>query len=262
MTGLSKARRIKMGRAKQVRTAKGIAVSVLAHVVICALLGFAAIHIKRDALPEPVYDVALVGAPGKPAAAPAPVAPPTPSAPVEQPKPPEEVVPPEPDDIIEEKKPEEQPVQEQPPAPVQPQPEAPPQSAPAETGGTSAEGTASEATGTAEGSPNGSGETQGIPPASNAIEAPAVPPSITASRAPEYPYSAQRKGIEGTVVIRFLLGKDGSVDDVDVAESSGNDALDRAALEAAEGFGFSPGLDSYGRPVRCYAYQPFTFRLE
>lgn len=240
--------------------AKGVAVSVLAHILFCALLGLAAIRIAKDEPPEPIYDVALIGAAGAPA--PAPVAP-TPPAPVDQPKPQEEIVPPEPDDIIEEKPPEE-PVPEQPPTPTPPQPQAAetpiqPETAPA-SGGKAPEGAGEGAGAAAEG--GGSGEAQGVPPASDAIEAPAVPPSVVAARAPEYPYSAQRKGVEGTVVVRFLLNKDGGVDDVDVAESSGNDALDRAALEAAEGFSFSPGLDSYGRPVRCYAYQPFTFRLE
>lgn len=242
-------------------TAKGIVASVVVHIIVCALLGFAALRIAKNEPLEAVYDVALVGAPGastapKTPAVPTPPVPPQPEAP---PKPPEETPPPLPDDILEEKPPEEPPTPEPQPAPT-PQP-------PAETpapagGGAAAEGLGDAANGSVEGNPDGSGETQGIPPASDAIESPAVPPSVTSARAPEYPYSAQRKGIEGTVVVRFLLNKEGGVDDVDVVESSGNDALDRAAMEAAEGFSFSPGLDGYGRPVRCYAYQPFTFRLE
>ncbi len=102
----------------------------------------------------------------------------------------------------------------------------------------------------------------GIPPVSDAIEAPAVPPRVLSSRAPEYPSSAQNRGTEGTVVIRFLLDKEGSVDDMEIVESSGSNALDRAARNAAAGFSFSPGLDGYGRPVRCYVYQTFTFRLK
>ncbi len=242
-------------------TAKGIVASVVVHIIVCALLGFAALRIAKNEPLEAVYDVALVGAPGastapKTPAVPTPPVPPQPEAP---PKPPEETPPPLPDDILEEKPPEEPPTPEPQPAPT-PQP-------PAETpapagGGAAAEGPGDAANGSVEGNPDGSGEMQGIPPASDAIESPAVPPSVTSARAPEYPYSAQRKGIEGTVVVRFLLNKEGGVDDVDVVESSGNDALDRAAMEAAEGFSFSPGLDGYGRPVRCYAYQPFTFRLE
>ena len=242
-------------------TAKGIVASVVVHIIVCALLGFAALRIAKNEPLEAVYDVALVGAPGastapKTPAVPTPPVPPQPEAP---PKPPEETPPPLPDDILEEKPPEEPPTPEPQPAPT-PQP-------PAETpapagGGAAAEGPGDAANGSVGGNPDGSGETQGIPPASDAIESPAVPPSVTSARAPEYPYSAQRKGIEGTVVVRFLLNKEGGVDDVDVVESSGNDALDRAAMESAEGFSFSPGLDGYGRPVRCYAYQPFTFRLE
>lgn len=245
-------------------TAKGIVASVVVHILVCALLGFAALRIAKNEPLEAVYDVALVGAPGastapKTPAVPTPPVPPQPEAP---PKPPEETPPPLPDDILEEKPPEEPPTPEPQPAPTpQPPAETPAPPAPA-GGGAAAEGPGEAANGSVEGNPDGSGEMQGIPPASDAIESPAVPPSVTSARAPEYPYSAQRKGIEGTVVVRFLLNKDGGVDDVDVVESSGNDSLDRAALEAAEGFSFSPGLDGYGRPVRCYAYQPFTFRLE
>ena len=242
-------------------TAKGIVASVVVHIIVCALLGFAALRIAKNEPLEAVYDVALVGAPGastapKTSAVPTPPVPPQPEAP---PKPPEETPPPLPDDILEEKPPEEPPTPEPQPAST---PQPPAETPPPAGGGAAAEGPGDAANGSVEGNPDGSGETQGIPPASDAIESPAVPPSVTSARAPEYPYSAQRKGIEGTVVVRFLLNKEGGVDDVDVVESSGNDALDRAAMEAAEGFSFSPGLDGYGRPVRCYAYQPFTFRLE
>lgn len=213
---------------------------------------------------DPIYDVALIGAPGSSAPAPA-TAPAAPPAVQETPV--EPTPPPQPDDIIEEK----ETVQESLPEPVpQPQPQEPVQSpaSPAATPAALATGAGDggigqgagdkEQAGTGDGGGNG----DGIPAASDAIEAPTVPPSVLSSRAPEYPRSAQNRGTQGTVVVRFLLAKDGGVDDVEIVESSGSNALDRAAMEAAEGFTFSPGLDGYGRPVRCYVYQSFTFRLE
>lgn len=106
------------------------------------------------------------------------------------------------------------------------------------------------------------GEPPAPPPVATGIVQPATAPVVVSGGAPKYPYAAQQDGIEGTVVVRFLLNKSGGVDDVSVSTSSGNSSLDRAALNAAKNYRFSPGLDEYGRPVRCYAYKPFTFRLQ
>lgn len=100
------------------------------------------------------------------------------------------------------------------------------------------------------------------PPATNSIVSPATPPSVISAAAPEYPYSAQQNGDEGTVVVRLLLNKSGGIDEVTVSESSGHGSLDRAAVNAARRMRFSPGLDEYGRPVRCYVYKPFRFALQ
>ncbi|MBR3624242.1 MAG: energy transducer TonB [Selenomonadaceae bacterium] len=100
------------------------------------------------------------------------------------------------------------------------------------------------------------------PPVTNSIVSPATPPSVISAAAPEYPYSAQQNGDEGTVVVRILLNKSGGIDEVTVSESSGHGSLDRAAVNAARRMRFSPGLDEYGRPVRCYVYKPFRFALQ
>ena len=262
MTGGEKA-----ASAQRDRAAKGLAVSVLFHLLILVLLGGVAMRIEQNRPPDPVYDVALIGSPGSSAPAPAAAAPAAP--PAVQEAPPEQTPPPEPDDIIEER----EPIRETPPEPVpqpQPKPEAtqPPAPAPAAASPSPAagagDGGAGEGTGDGKqpGPGDGGGNGDGLAPAGDAIEAPTVPPHILSSRAPEYPRAARNRGIEGTTVIRFLLDKEGGVDDMEIVESSGSDALDRAAMEAAADFTFSPGLDSHGRPVRCYAYQPFRFRLE
>ncbi len=253
----------KTGNDQRDRAAKGLAVSVLLHLLFLVLLGVTAMNLEQSRPSDPIYDVALIGKPGSSAPAPS-AAPAEPHAVQEAPT--EQTPPPEPDDIVEKKEQVKEPKQD--PVPQQPQQEAEqPSSAPAAPSPSPATGTGTGGIGEGSGDKaqagkgDGGGNGDGIPAASDAIESPTVPPSVLSSRAPEYPRSAQSRGTEGTVVVRFLLAKDGGVDDVEIAESSGSAALDRAAMDAAEGFSFSPGLDGYGRPVRCYVYQSFTFRL-
>ena len=254
----------KRGNDQRDRAAKGMAVSVLLHLLFLVLLGVTAMRLEQSRSPDTIYDVALIGKPGSSAPAPAtaPAAPPA----VQQ-TPTEQMLPPEPDDIIEEKEQVKEPTPEPVPQP-QPQqetvqPPSAPTAAPPSTATGTGDGGIGEGSGDKEqaGKGDGGGNGDGIPAASDAIESPTVPPSVLSSRAPEYPRSAQSRGTEGTVVVRFLLAKDGGVDDMEIVESSGSAALDRAAMDAAEGFTFSPGLDGYGRPVRCYVYQSFTFQL-
>lgn len=93
------------------------------------------------------------------------------------------------------------------------------------------------------------------------VHNPAQPPSVISRAQPDYPSSARKAGIEGTVRIRFLVGKDGSVESASVSASSGNAELDQAALNAAYGWRFNPAKDEQGRPVRCYVNGPITFSL-
>jgi TonB family protein len=50
---------------------------------------------------------------------------------------------------------------------------------------------------------------------------------------PKYPESARRKGIEGTAKVKLEVDDRGNVTDVKIAQSSGNDALDKEAVRAA-----------------------------
>ena len=209
---------------------KGLLFSIIFHVLCCGLIGLIALTTFHT-VEEPVYDVALVGGGD---AAPE----------VAQPEPePEEVIKPKEDDIVEKK---EKPVPKK--QTTQKSSAQPKYTAPGGTG-----------SGTKPGTNVGKGE--GIGPAGDAIQAPAVPPRVTRSRMPSYPETCRKSGITGTAVVRFLVGKNGGVESVILARSSGNASLDQAALNAAGGFRFKPGLDGYGRPIRCYAYQPFAFRL-
>ena len=213
---------------------KGLLFSIIFHVLCCGLIGLIALTTFHS-VEEPVYDVALVG--GGDAA-------PEVAQPEPEPEPePEEVIKPKEDDIVEKK---EKPVPKK--QTTQKSSAQPKYTAPGGTG-----------SGTKPGTNVGKGE--GIGPAGDAIQAPAVPPRVTRSRMPSYPETCRKSGITGTAVVRFLVGKNGGVESVILARSSGNASLDQAALNAAGGFRFKPGLDGYGRPIRCYAYQPFAFRL-
>ena len=55
--------------------------------------------------------------------------------------------------------------------------------------------------------------------------------------------------------MRILVGYDGEVESVIVAESSGNAAL------ACYGWRFSGAKNGVGQKIRCYTYVPITFRL-
>jgi protein TonB len=54
-------------------------------------------------------------------------------------------------------------------------------------------------------------------------------------REKRYPLSARRLGREGTASVAFQLRPDGAIDGLQVAASSGEPALDRAALRAVKG---------------------------
>ena len=90
---------------------------------------------------------------------------------------------------------------------------------------------------------------------------PAVPPRIIKSYQPAYPSAERNAGIEGTVVIRFLIDQNGNVEDVTLINSSGNANLDSAAVSAGYKWRFSPAKNNGGSPVRCYASIPITFKI-
>jgi TonB family protein len=70
---------------------------------------------------------------------------------------------------------------------------------------------------------------------------------------PQYPDLAREANIEGTVVLRALVGKDGSVQDVKVIQ--GHDMLNSAAIAAAKQAKFKPAL------VAVWVQIPIKFTL-
>jgi protein TonB len=107
---------------------------------------------------------------------------------------------------------------------------------------------------------------QAAQPAAAPVAAPATdaaqdaPPQRIAeqSPAPEYPASALRGGVRGTVVLNVQVDASGRPTDVSFASRSGSRALDRAAMRAVEGWRFRPAL-SGGQPVAGEVQIPIEF---
>lgn len=72
-----------------------------------------------------------------------------------------------------------------------------------------------------------------------AVEA-TVPPAALSIAKPPYPEECRRRGQEGTVRLRVLVARDGSVSRAEVARSSSVGAFDRAAVEGARQWRFTP----------------------
>lgn len=76
-----------------------------------------------------------------------------------------------------------------------------------------------------------------------------------------YPEEAYNSNIEGKVLIRFVISKDGSVTNVTVLRSA-DPALDKAALEAVKKLPkFNPGKQA-GKPVNVWYTLPIVFKIQ
>ena len=103
------------------------------------------------------------------------------------------------------------------------------------------------------------------PPPPAAPAAPSAPvargsetPVPISQPAPRYPQEALRRNAGGTVRVKVTVATDGSVDRLDVAESSGNRHLDRAAMEAVRRWRFQPAVRD-GQPVVADVVVPIVF---
>lgn len=76
-----------------------------------------------------------------------------------------------------------------------------------------------------------------------------------------YPKQEQRMGMEGTVIVRFVINIDGSIQDVEVVRSA-SPGLDLAAKKVIENSpNWNPGKNG-GRPVRSRMTIPIKFKLQ
>lgn len=226
------------------------------HLLFFFILGIAGIFtVKAVVEEERPIDVVVYEVDGGGPSAPAQAAPPPPPEP------------PTPEDIVVEDKtlpltPEPIPEEKKEETPTPPKPYVPP-SPKGVVGGTGTNTSATTGTGDGMGtglaSGGGTGEGQGTG-SGNAIR-PKVPPRLISAVQPQYPENLRRQNIEGSVRIRLLVGTDGSVENVEVIESSGYDEMDEAAVNAIYEYSFSPAENTYGDAVRCAITTGVKFQL-
>ena len=69
-----------------------------------------------------------------------------------------------------------------------------------------------------------------------------------------------REGIEGTVWLRVEVLEDGTVGQLQVAQSSGNDELDQSALTTVKTWRFNAAVQG-GKAAAQFVRIPITFKL-
>jgi len=86
------------------------------------------------------------------------------------------------------------------------------------------------------------------------------PPRLLRRVDPDYPQAARRQGVSGKVVVRFLVGSDGRVRDIEVVEAEPSGYFEQAAVNAVSRWEFSPGM-LRGRAVAVWMLVPVSFSL-
>jgi protein TonB len=86
-----------------------------------------------------------------------------------------------------------------------------------------------------------------------------APRLLAGNPSPQYPASALRAGIGGTVMVRAELDASGQPVDVDVIRRSGNRDLDRAAVQAVRKWRFEPAMRN-GKGVASTVQVPVDFK--
>lgn len=109
------------------------------------------------------------------------------------------------------------------------------------------------------------------PPPPKVVAAPAPPAGpvmvgdlderLLEGRPPRYPVDSRRKREQGTVVVRLLIGTDGRVQQISIAQSSGFARLDQAAIQAIRDWRWQPIIRD-GQPVEVRGLYSMPFTLK
>ncbi|QWD80378.1 TonB family protein [Polynucleobacter sp. MWH-Spelu-300-X4] len=105
------------------------------------------------------------------------------------------------------------------------------------------------------------------PPTSTGGSSSGDPKTVSISQAqcsvpePVYPTLSRRIGEEGKAMVRLFINESGQVEKVSLAQSSGIQRLDQAALDAGQKARCKPFIE-FGKPIKVTAIQPYIFRLE
>ncbi|MES2879730.1 MAG: energy transducer TonB [Pseudomonadota bacterium] len=98
-------------------------------------------------------------------------------------------------------------------------------------------------------------------PASPPIELPSSSADYLQNPKPVYPPLSKRLGEQGKVVVRVLIGVDGSAQQAEIRQSSGFERLDQAALTMAQRWRYVPGKRA-GVAEAMWFNVPINFVLE
>ena len=78
----------------------------------------------------------------------------------------------------------------------------------------------------------------------------------------KYPIIALENGIQGRVICQFIVGEDGTLENIQVVRTSGDASLDKEAVRLIDSMPkWKPGLQK-GKPVRVTFTLPVTFRIQ
>ena len=86
-------------------------------------------------------------------------------------------------------------------------------------------------------------------------------PMIAARVPPPYPYMARRRGIQGKVMVRLLVGSDGRVKKSEVIKAEPSGVFEEAVLRTVGRWRFSPAL-SNGKPITSWVETTVKFELK
>ncbi len=93
------------------------------------------------------------------------------------------------------------------------------------------------------------------------VSAPRFDADYLENPAPAYPLAARRRGLQGTVRLEVLVGRDGRAKEIKLAESSGAPELDEAAQRAVREWRFAPARRG-SDPIDASVIVPVRFQLE
>lgn len=99
------------------------------------------------------------------------------------------------------------------------------------------------------------------PPAPARVELPSSDADYLQNPKPPYPALSKRLGEQGKVVVRVLIGVDGTAQKAEIKQSSGFDRLDQAALTTVLRWRYVPGKRA-GTPEAMWFNVPISFVLE
>ncbi len=97
-----------------------------------------------------------------------------------------------------------------------------------------------------------------------AVSSPVIRPATPIYRLnppPKYPRLAQRRGLEGVVLLEVWVDIQGRVKELRISSSSGHSILDKAALKAVRNWRFSTG-SIRGKPEEMWVKVPVRFQLQ